>query len=71
MSKSNFGLSNPYLKLGLALLLLGAGLVVGAITVLPDGRVELLVYVGGALFTSGVIVYVAGRIGKALQSTGK
>ena len=68
MRKPDFGLSNPYLKFGAALLLLGIALVAGSFLL---GTYGTTLYVGFSLFVSGVVIYVAGRVAKAISSLAK
>jgi hypothetical protein len=69
MSVSSLGLSNPYLKLGVALMV--AALAVMALASLFSAGSTYqatTLHVGGVLLDSGIVVYLIGRLVKALHS---
>lgn len=68
VAKQNFGLTNFYLKTGVALLLLGPALVVASLLTHSSNIGDVLMHSGGGLFISGAVVYIPGRISKALRS---
>ena len=57
---------DPYLKYGLGLVVLGFALIV---TFAFTSSLVVL-YAAGIFFWSGVIIYIGGRIAKALKSRG-
>ncbi|KGO99172.1 hypothetical protein [Novilysobacter defluvii] len=63
----NFGLTNPYLKFGVVLLLLGAAVL--AVPFVFETRESLTVYsgLGLTLFLAGAVIYTGGRIAKAVR----
>lgn len=63
----NFGLTNPYLKFGVALLLLGA--VILAVPFVVETRELLTVFLslGFTLLLAGAVIYTGGRIAKAVR----
>lgn len=67
MAGRNFGLTNIYLKLGLGMMLLGA--VIFAIGVVLGPRMDQFPWLANlalVLIPGGVVVYVIGRIAKAV-----
>ena len=67
MAGRNFGLTNIYLKLGLGMMLVGGlifalGLVLGP----RMGQFPWLANIAMVLIPGGVVVYVIGRIAKAI-----
>jgi len=63
----NFGLTNIYLKLGLGMMLLGAAIFALGLLLGPRmGQFPWLASIALVLIPGGVVVYVIGRIAKAI-----
>lgn len=71
MTRRNFGFTNIYMKLGFALMLSGA-LLLGVLLMLDRsgsaGFGGWMIQLSFVLFAGGVIVYLIGRIAKALNA---
>lgn len=68
MSKFDLGLSNTYLKFAVALLLFGVVSIAVSLLLEAPGFAQQL---GRMLLVTGIVVYVMGRIAKAVSSSGK
>lgn len=67
MAGRNFGLTNIYLKLGLGMILLGAAIFALGLLLGPRmGQFPWLASIALVLIPGGVVVYVIGRIAKAI-----
>ena len=64
----NFGLTNPYLKFGVAFLLLGAALVAWPFLFETGELRPALWGIGFSVFLAGVVIYAGGRIAKAVRA---
>ena len=71
MSNFDFGLSNQYLKFGVALILLGPAMLVVASALGAGDSTSNLMIISLVLFMTGVVVYVIGRIVKAASHVRK
>lgn len=67
MGNRHFGLSNIYLKVGLALLVVSIAMLIAAF-VIPAAASHLSGYWGGFSFCAGVVLYVVGRVVQIRQS---
>jgi drug/metabolite transporter (DMT)-like permease len=65
MSNFDFGLSNPYLKFGMGIILFGAALIVVASVLGASDTIPNLLIIGLVLLMAGAVVYVIGRLVKA------
>ena len=65
MSNFDFGLSNPYLKFGMGIILFGAALIVVASVLGASNTIPNLLIIGLVLLMAGAVVYVIGRLVKA------
>lgn len=63
----NFGLTNPWLKFGVGLLLLGIALAAWPFLFETGGLGLVLTTTGLSVFLAGAVLYVGGRIAKAVQ----
>jgi hypothetical protein len=68
MGISNLGLSNPYLKLGVALMVVGLVTVALASFFVVSSTRQATLHVGGLLLGSGIVVYFISRLAKAWPS---
>lgn len=67
MAGRNFGLTNIYMRLGLGMMLLGALLFALGYLLAPRlDQIQWLAHVTLVLIPGGVVVYVIGRIAKAI-----
>jgi hypothetical protein len=68
MSISSLGLSNPYLKLGVALMV-AAPATIALASLFSAGSTDqaTTLHIGGVLLGSGIMVYLIGRLAKALR----
>ena len=64
MSLPDLGLSNRYLKYGVALLVLGLALIIASAWL----NLHNMLPVGSVFLAAGIVVYVVGRIIKAARS---
>jgi hypothetical protein len=67
MRKFSLGLSNPYLKIGVTLFLVGVAMIAGS-SLLEMKASEAIAQAGFVLLGTGFVVYVIGRIAKAIRS---
>ena len=63
----NFGLTNPYLKFGVAFLLLGAAVLAVPFVVETRELLTVFLSLGFTLFLAGAVIYTGGRIAKAVR----
>jgi hypothetical protein len=69
MSIPNLGLSNPYLKLGVALMIIAfTMLVLASLFAVGSTHQDTTLHVGGVSLGSGIVVYLIGRAVKAWHS---
>jgi hypothetical protein len=69
MSIPNLGLSNPYLKLGVALMIIAfTMLVLASLFAVGSTHQATTLHVGGVSLGSGIVVYLIGRAVKAWHS---